>query len=237
MPVSIVVKKGRLLFYFHLVIVSRVQLTVACSHSKAECPNPRVFKGTCRICDKEGHPAAECPDRAPDVCRNCKQEGMSLSFLPAVGMSIDFANWYFFETGHKTLDCKENRKLDRSQVADKSPEEAWADMKKASDERDIDDFRDALQVYSKACPDVTLQEIEKKMREDKFKIYLIALVRNAWKAFIILPLLTEFTGEKYFRRSHDGQFTRKTRLQVPSRLLLQRKTSPCQSQGSLAFHS
>lgn len=49
------------------------------SHSKAECPNPRVFKGPCRICDKEGHPAAECPERPPDVCKNCKMEGKSKS--------------------------------------------------------------------------------------------------------------------------------------------------------------
>lgn len=76
-----------------------------------------------------------------------------------------------------TLDCKANRKLDRSNVADKSPEEAWADIKKASDERDIDDFREALQVYSKACPDATIQDIEKKMREEKLRIYIIALVR------------------------------------------------------------
>lgn len=45
------------------------------SHNKIECTKPRVFKGACRICDKEGHPASECPDKPADVCKNCKQEG------------------------------------------------------------------------------------------------------------------------------------------------------------------
>jgi hypothetical protein len=40
------------------------------------------------------------------------------------------------------MDCTENRKLDQNDIADKLPEEAWAMMKKASDEKDLDEFRD-----------------------------------------------------------------------------------------------
>ncbi|OGE55644.1 hypothetical protein PENARI_c004G03454 [Penicillium arizonense] len=120
-------------------------------HSKADCPNPRVFTGTCRICEEEGHPAAECPDRPPDVCKNCCLEG------------------------HKTIDCKSNRKFDLNLVADLLPEEAWARMKTASDEKDLEDFRDALKAYSKAVPDATFLDIENKMREDGFNIFIIAL--------------------------------------------------------------
>ena len=87
-------------------------------HNKAECPNPRIFKGTCRICDEEGHPAAQCPSKPPDVCRNCDEEG------------------------HIAKDCTNNRKLDRSDVEDKAPDDAWAAMKKADDERDMDDFKE-----------------------------------------------------------------------------------------------
>ena len=35
----------------------------------------------------------------------------------------------------------------------------------------------AIQIYTKAVPDATYVDIEKKMREDGFKIFLIALVR------------------------------------------------------------
>ncbi|OQE96734.1 hypothetical protein PENNAL_c0001G00878 [Penicillium nalgiovense] len=120
-------------------------------HSKSECTKPRVFKGTCRICEKEGHPAVDCLERPPDVCKNCQAEG------------------------HKTMECKENRKFDLNLVADMLPHEAWAAMKKASDERDLDDFRDALKIYSKAVPHATWADIEKKMRVDDFNIYIIAM--------------------------------------------------------------
>lgn len=70
---STVARRGKSLFSFlgagHL-------LTNAESHNKSECTKPRVFKGPCRICNEEGHPAAECPQRPPDICKNCKMEGM-----------------------------------------------------------------------------------------------------------------------------------------------------------------
>ena len=40
------------------------------------------------------------------------------------------------------MECTENRKFDLNDVPDKLPEEAWAMMKKASDEKDLEDFRD-----------------------------------------------------------------------------------------------
>ena len=47
-----------------------------------ECTAARVFKGECHVCKKEGHPAAECPDKPPEVCKNCKKEGKSRSSCP-----------------------------------------------------------------------------------------------------------------------------------------------------------
>jgi hypothetical protein len=40
------------------------------------------------------------------------------------------------------MECKENRKFDLNNVPDKLPEEAWAILKKASDEKDLEDFRE-----------------------------------------------------------------------------------------------
>ncbi|KAJ5125480.1 Zinc knuckle CX2CX4HX4C [Penicillium atrosanguineum] len=115
-------------------------------HSKTECPNPKVFTGTCNFCGTEGHPAALCPLRDPIVCKNC----------------------------HSVKDCKGNRKFDMFGVEDKTSEEAWAMMKGACD-GEMDDFRKAIQVYSKACPAATYLEIAKRMHEEKFKVYLIGL--------------------------------------------------------------
>lgn len=49
--------------------------------------------------------------------------------------------------GHKTMDCKENRRFDLNHIPDKLPEEAWAILKKASDERDLEDFREVGSTY------------------------------------------------------------------------------------------
>lgn len=40
------------------------------------------------------------------------------------------------------MECKENRKFDLNNIADQLPEVAWAGLKKASDERDLEDFRE-----------------------------------------------------------------------------------------------
>ncbi|BCS27271.1 putative zinc knuckle transcription factor (CnjB) [Aspergillus puulaauensis] len=133
-------------------------------HSKVECTKPRVFTGTCRICNQQGHPAAECPERPPDICKNCQQEG------------------------HKTLECKENRKFDLNSIADQLPEVAWAGLKKASDERDLEDFRENFKVYCKAAPNATFVDIEKKMREQSFNIYLIALEKEQTDCISLIDL-------------------------------------------------
>lgn len=93
------------------------------------------------------------------------------------------------------MECTENRKFDLNGVPDKLPEEAWAALKKASDERDLEEFREvsiqprvdcptwlclrkqSFKIYTKAVPQATFVDIEKKMREEEFKIYLIAMVR------------------------------------------------------------
>lgn len=40
------------------------------------------------------------------------------------------------------MECTENRKFDLNNVPDKLPEEAWAALKKASNEKDLEDFRE-----------------------------------------------------------------------------------------------
>lgn len=40
------------------------------------------------------------------------------------------------------MECKDNRKFDLNNVPDKLPEEAWATLKKVSDEKDLEEFRE-----------------------------------------------------------------------------------------------
>ncbi|KAJ5082753.1 Zinc knuckle CX2CX4HX4C [Penicillium argentinense] len=141
-------------------------------HNKSDCPHPRVFKGTCRMCGQEGHPAASCPEKPVDICRNCGGEG------------------------HLSKDCKENRKFNLNNVPDKLPGEAWAMMKAASDARDMTDFRDAFQVYSKACPDETFATIAQKMQAENFNIYIIGLEKPSEDVISLIDLQGQL-GREY----------------------------------------
>jgi hypothetical protein len=48
----------------------------------------------------------------------------------------------------------------------------------ASEERDIGDFKDAVQILSKACPDYTYAKLEKEFRSRGFSIYMIAMEKD-----------------------------------------------------------
>jgi hypothetical protein len=66
--------------------------------------------------------------------------------------------------------------IDLQHIADKTEAEAWKAIKQASDERDISDFKEAVQVLVKACPEMTYPKLEKECRKRDFNVYLIALV-------------------------------------------------------------
>lgn len=102
------------------------QLTSS-SHSKADCPNPRVFTGTCRICEKQGHPAALCPDKPPVKCFNCKQEG------------------------HLTSECTAKRLMNTDDVPEMEAGDAWEMLEKADKDRDLDEFRTVSEHGSTLC--------------------------------------------------------------------------------------
>ena len=96
------------------------------SHSKADCTEPRVFKGECRICHEEGHPAAECPTKPPAKCYNCKEEG------------------------HDAKDCKKNRVFDNTGIEEATASEAWEKLLAADKAKDLDDIRHVCLLQPKA---------------------------------------------------------------------------------------
>ncbi|KAL5321605.1 hypothetical protein ACEPPN_009565 [Leptodophora sp. 'Broadleaf-Isolate-01'] len=126
-------------------------------HTKQECTNETVvreFSGTCRICEKVGHRATDCPDKPPSICKNCLEEG------------------------HEIVGCKNPRKIDRTHVKDVSGEQAWELIKQAVAERDLDDVKDAVEMYVKACQDVTYPQLEDAFRTQGVGIYLIAIEKE-----------------------------------------------------------
>jgi hypothetical protein len=61
---------------------------------------------------------------------------------------------------------------------------AWDNIKKVAPTRDIDDIKEAIQIYVKAVPETTYVELERAFREQEIPIWLIAIERE------ILPTLT-----------------------------------------------
>ena len=69
--------------------------------------------------------------------------------------------------------------VDLQHIADKTEADAWKGVTQASDERDITDFKEAVQILVKACPEMTYPELEKEFRKRNLSVYLIGLVSLA----------------------------------------------------------
>lgn len=109
----------------------------------------------------------DCPSK-PKVCKNCKAEN-----------------------DHDTIDCTNKKAVDKSGVADKSVDQAWALIKEASNEREVSDFKDALKILSKAEPSLTYVDVEKELRSRKLAFYLIGLKKDVAQAFTNVDLQDE----------------------------------------------
>ena len=80
--------------------------------------------------------------------------------------------------GHEILECKNPRKIDRSTIRDVSPDEAIKLMKEAVQDRDVDDAKEAVQMYVKITPETTYTDLEKLFREFNIGIYLIGIEKE-----------------------------------------------------------
>lgn len=68
-------------------------------------------------------------------------------------------------------------------------DEAWAMLKQASDEVDIGDFRDAVEVLAKSLDgNLSYLNLEKECRKRKFSIHLIALKKDVAVAYTNVDL-------------------------------------------------
>lgn len=103
---------------------------------------------------------------------------------------------FYSAIGHTALECTNLRTLSNDHIADKSEEEAWALLAEASAERDIGDFKDALQVLSKTCPDYTYPKLEREFRGRGFTIFLIAMEKDHGDTYTNVNLQGEI-GKKY----------------------------------------
>ncbi|EXJ89847.1 hypothetical protein A1O3_02914 [Capronia epimyces CBS 606.96] len=138
-----------------------------------------------------GHMVSDCPTYV-EKCKNCHQEGACFGH--------SYPHYFFLTqlsgTGHNAIDCKNPKLIDNHRVAEKSETEAWELLKQASDERDIGDFKDAVQILSKAAPDYTYPRLEKEFRKQGLAIYLIAMEKDIGDTWTNVNLQGEI-GKKY----------------------------------------
>jgi hypothetical protein len=111
--------------------------------------------------------------------------------------------------GHFIKECTNARKLDRDDVAIISIEEAWEKLKRAAQDSDIDDAKEALQEYVKANQiqgvKATYKEIQEACIGQAINFWMIATERELLPVFTNMDLQGNL-GKKYsvsYRFSKD----------------------------------
>ncbi|KAK4224734.1 hypothetical protein QBC38DRAFT_511585 [Podospora fimiseda] len=159
-------------------------------HNKSDCSNPAKPPGPCRRCSKEGHFAKECPDAPPMTCSGCGASDHLRRSCPTaeplvckecgslehtISRCPERKCESCRQTGHLATTCENARVVNRDDVEDKSIEEAWEMIMTAVADRDIDDVKQAIQIYVKANPDCTYQNLESAFRAQNIGLWLIPL--------------------------------------------------------------
>jgi hypothetical protein len=95
---------------------------------------------------------------------------------------------FSWNTGHTVSQCKSARKVDRSHLPDMNTEEAWAVIKRAARQRDIDDVKEAIQIYVKSSAETTYAELERAFRDQDVPVWLIAIEKALAATFTNMDL-------------------------------------------------
>jgi hypothetical protein len=91
--------------------------------------------------------------------------------------------------GHLQKSCDKVRKINRDDVADVSPEEAWGKIKAAAADRDVDDAKEAIQEYVKSLDGApTYKDIQLGLIEANINLWFIPRERDLLGAFTNMDL-------------------------------------------------
>jgi hypothetical protein len=172
------------------------------SHLLKDCPEPML----CNICGKEGHLAKSCEDAPPRVCNNCQEEGMSVPVASTCLVLICL--------GHEAVACKNPRRIDFTGVRDVDSKEALRLIHEAVCDKDLDDVKAAVRMFSKADPEMTYVDLEQRLRSEKIELYLIGIEKPLLATLTNMDLqgnldkkyTITYRWEKLPRRPRDREF-------------------------------
>lgn len=87
--------------------------------------------------------------------------------------------------GHGSRNCPEPQRervvrhlIDWSHHPEMESEEAWKLLKKADSERDLDDIKEAFEIFAKNTSDATFQTIEQRLRAENMNTRLVCLMKE-----------------------------------------------------------
>lgn len=93
--------------------------------------------------------------------------------------------------------CENARKINRDHIADVTPDDAIAKLKRAASERDADDAKEAVQEYVKAVGgDITYKDLQNVIIDKGIGVWFIAMERELVNVFTNMDLQGN-TGKKY----------------------------------------
>lgn len=99
--------------------------------------------------------------------------------------------------GHTSDECENAGRMQFQPVAEASPEDAWAKLQQAVEQREVDDAKEAIQEYVRSLNgSVTYRELQEAMLDQGIKLWFIAMDRPLIKPFTNMDLQGKM-GKRY----------------------------------------
>ncbi|OLL23650.1 DNA-binding protein HEXBP [Neolecta irregularis DAH-3] len=117
-----------------------------------------------------------------EIAVTCPENALSLESLVrarCASIAIQLACTPILDSSHLSEHISKNCPVPKNDgIPILSAEEAWAELVKADEAKDSDDVQFAFDIYSKACPQESFQEIETKLRNANMNTRLVSLKKE-----------------------------------------------------------
>ncbi|KAJ3169583.1 hypothetical protein HDU88_000774 [Geranomyces variabilis] len=136
------------------------------------------FSGSCNRCGQEGHMSRECTEprkpREGECCKRCGSTEHIRADCPQKDVPMPGQKCYDCGSpDHYPRDCP-LRNSSRTKASDEEMSALWQKVREAETDGDFDVIKDSLLKYIWADPEMTWVDLEKKLRDENLKTYIVA---------------------------------------------------------------